>query len=67
MTIQTYPVASSAIARIEYDDEEEVAYVTFQRGGGLYVLEGIQQIEVERWAYSPSPGQYFNSFIKGRY
>jgi hypothetical protein len=67
MTVTNYPVSSSAIARIDYDDEEQVVYLTFQKGGGMYVIEGVPQIEVERWSQSGSPGGYWNSYLKGRY
>jgi hypothetical protein len=66
VTVTNYPVVSTAIARVEYDDEEETVSVTFQKGG-TYVLQGVPQIEVERWVNDGSPGGYWNSYMRGRY
>jgi KTSC domain len=65
MARQNYPVASEAIARLEYDDAANEAYVTFHKGGS-YVIP-MPQIEVERWASASSVGGYFNTNVKGRY
>lgn len=65
MARQSYPVASEAIARLEYDDETNEAYVTFHKGGSYAIP--MPQIEVERWANSPSVGGYFNTNVKGKY
>ena len=61
-----YPVTSTAIARLDYDDEAEICYLTFTDGRS-YELPSIPQIEVERWAASASPGGYFNANIRGTY
>ena len=58
--------SSSALARIDYDDEEEACYITFQDGRS-YTLQGIPQIEVERWANAASIGGYWNANLRGRY
>ena len=67
MALINYPIASTALARIDYDDEEQTCYFTFLKGGRSYIIEGIAQIEVERWANAPSVGQYWNYFVKGKY
>lgn len=61
-----YPVQSSAIVRLEYDVESQTAYVTFKDGRG-YEIQGIPQIEMERWVNSGSVGGYWNNFLRGRY
>ena len=66
MTLVNYPVASTAIARLDYDDEENICYLTFMDGSS-YELNGISEIEVARWAASDSPGRYFNANIRGAY
>jgi len=68
MALKSYPVSSSAIARIEYDDEEEICYVSFNKPPyGPYTLSNFPQIEVERWVESESPGAYWNANLKGNY
>ena len=59
-------VSSSAIARLEYDDETEELIVTFQKGGS-YTLSGVPEIEAHRFAESDSPGGYWNSNMRGKY
>jgi hypothetical protein len=66
MARQSYPVASSAIARIEYDDLTQEMTITFARGGS-YVVPGVPGIELERLINSGSPGGYWNANMKGRY
>jgi len=58
--------SSSALARIDYDDETEECFITFQDGRS-YTLQGIPQIEVERWANAASIGGYWNANLRGRY
>jgi hypothetical protein len=65
VTHQTYPIASSAIAYLAYDDEAGEAYVSFQKGGSYTIT--MPQIEVERWAAADSPGGYWNANVKGKY
>ena len=66
MAFISLPVASSAIARLEYDDETQELIVTFQKGGS-YTLRGVPEIEANRLADAPSPGSYWNMFMKGNY
>lgn len=60
-------VASTAIARIDYNEDTLEMFVTFHRGGRGYVLRGVPQIEYERFLSSASKGSYWNTFLKGKY
>jgi hypothetical protein len=64
---ESLPVASSAIARIEYDADTQECTFTMARDGKQYTIAGITELEAHRWATSGSPGKYFNSHIRGRY
>ena len=66
MTVTNYTFASSAIAAIAYDDEENTLYLTFTDGRS-YVLEDFPEIELERWMGSASMGGYWNAFLRGNY
>jgi hypothetical protein len=63
---ENIPVTSTCFARLEYNDDDKTAALTFQKGG-RYLLQGIDRIEVERMASSDSPGGYWNSNVKGQY
>lgn len=65
MAMQNYPVQSSAISRIDYDDETNTCYFTMKDGKGYSIV--IPEIEVARWVGSSSPGGYFNLNIRGKY
>ena len=66
MTMESYPVISTAISALAYDDETEECQVTFQDGRS-YILSGLPQIEFERWVHAPSVGGYWNANVKGNY
>jgi KTSC domain len=66
MALTNYPVSSSAIARVDYDEETQECFVTFTDGRS-YTLIGVPQIEVERWVNSGSAGAYWNANMRGRY
>jgi KTSC domain len=67
MAMTNYPVASSAIANIGYDDETGDCNVTFT-DGTQYVLDSpVPGIEMERWLNSDSKGGYWNANMRGRY
>jgi hypothetical protein len=61
------PVASTAIAHIDYNVATQELTITFARDGSRYTLSGIPEIEAHRMATSASPGKYFNSHIRGKY
>ena len=66
MPTEYYPVVSSAIASLAYDDEAEEGYITF-KDGRSYILEGIPEMEIYRMANATSPGAYWNLYLRGRY
>lgn len=66
MALQSIAVSSTAIARLEYDDEDQTATIVFKDGRG-YQLSGVPAIEIDRLANSDSPGRYWNLNMKGRY
>lgn len=59
-------VASTAIAALDYDVETQVLTITFHKGG-RYELNGVPEIEYERFLGAASKGQYWNMFMKGKY
>ena len=61
-----YPVQSTALVRIDYDDETSDCFITF-KDGRSYTLRNFPQIEAERWANSGSPGGYWNTKLRGKY
>ena len=66
MALKNYTFTSSALVRIDYDDEILTVYFTFKDGRN-YAIENFEEIEVERWTQAPSVGQYWNYNIKGKY
>jgi hypothetical protein len=66
MPLVKIPVSSSAIAGLEWDDLDQSLFVSFQKGG-TYILRSVPLEEAERFARSPSPGSYWNLFMKGKY
>jgi hypothetical protein len=64
--ITSHTTASTAIANLSYDDDEETLFITFT-DGSRYTIEGFPEIELERWLGSESIGGYFNSFVRGNY
>ena len=61
-----YVIASTAIARIEYDDLARRLQVTFTSGRS-YTYYNVPRDVYLRFASAPSKGQYFNAYIKDRY
>ena len=66
MATQSYTPASTAIARLDYDDEENVLYLTFTDGKS-YTLKDFPAIEFSRWKGADSAGSYFNANVRGKY
>lgn len=58
---------SSAISKIEYEDEERVLIVTFKRNGAQYKHFDVPPNIWEDFCKDPSPGGYYNFVIKGNY
>ena len=66
MAMQSYPVASSALASIQYDDETGECAIAFT-DGRKYVIPTLPQIELERWVNADSIGGYWNANLRGKY
>lgn len=64
--LTTWDVQSECIATLAYDRAQGVAIFTFHKGGKTYTAPMSLQ-QATAWAHSPSPGEYFNSNIKGMY
>lgn len=60
-------VVSSCFSSLEYNSSSQSLAMTFAKDGKRYIIEGIPEIEVQRWIDSGSPGGYFNSFVRGAY
>lgn len=56
-------VHSSAISKIEYDDESKELSVTFT-SGGTYDYPGVPESEVMNLIKADSVGRYFHSHIR---
>ena len=59
-------IASSAIARIAYDDDERVLSIWF-RETGRYLYHDVPRAIYEAMKTAPSAGTYFNRCIKRRF
>jgi KTSC domain len=66
MAIKNYPVQSSAVVRIDYDEDSQTVFFTFKDGRN-YSIENFPEIEVERWANAESVGRYWNFNLRGKY
>lgn len=60
-------VISSCFASMSYNRSTRQLSMTFSKDGRRYIIDGIEEIEVDRWVNSGSPGGYFNSFVRGVY
>jgi len=67
MAVVSYPVASTAISKVDYDDEQEVMIISFHRGGQSYILKGVPKSEFDAFMAAGSKGSYWNTSMKGRY
>ena len=59
-------LASSAIARIAYDEDEKVLSIWF-RETGRYLYHGVPRAIYDALRSAPSAGRYFNECIKRRF
>jgi hypothetical protein len=66
MALQQHSVASSAISRLDYDDESKELFLTFTDGRS-YTLPDFPEIELARWLESGSIGGYWNANVRGKY
>ncbi|MGA9581909.1 MAG: KTSC domain-containing protein [Allosphingosinicella sp.] len=59
-------LSSSVIERILYDEEAKALFICF-RETGRYLYSGVPRAIYEGLKKAPSPGRYFNEFIKRRF
>jgi hypothetical protein len=60
------PISSSHLSEVMYDPEKKTLGIRFHNGAE-YSFQGVDA-EIARGLLSaPSPGRYFNQFIKGHY
>jgi hypothetical protein len=62
---QDIPLNSSFISSCYYDAQNQTLYLRMQ--GGEYTLVGVPPDEFIGLISASSPGQYFNSVLKGKY
>lgn len=62
----TYEVESSAIKLITYNEATRDLTVEFKKGS-VYKYLDVPLEEVQDMLASPSKGEYFNTYIRGRY
>lgn len=65
--ITSWNVQSDCIASLAYDKSEGVAIFTFVRGPGKKYTAPMSIQQATAWAFSDSPGEYFNEKIKGKF
>ena len=65
-TPEMHPVASSNIASVGYDAENQMVYVAFLNGT-TYAYKGVPAHEFENLRSSPSVGSYLNRNFKNVY
>jgi hypothetical protein len=58
---------SSAVGRIEYDEETQRLFVDFVTNGRRYVYFDVPWDEVDAFKHAFSKGTYFNTHIRDRY
>lgn len=61
-----YPVISSNVAAIGYDDESQTLEVEFN-DGGIYQYFDVPPRVYEEFRNATSPGKYLHNEIKGHY
>lgn len=66
MAMQSYPVSSSAIKAVKYDDKAKRLLLTFP-SGHQYEYGPIDRFLFTSFMASSSKGQFFNREIKGKY
>jgi hypothetical protein len=58
---------STAIGKIDYDDETLQLFVSFVTNGRRYVYFDVPRVEYDAFRHSFSKGSYFNAHIRDRY
>lgn len=60
-------VASTCFSNISYNPKTEQLSMTFIKDGKTYIIDGIQEFDVNNWLKSDSAGGHFNAFIRGNF
>lgn len=60
-------VNSSAISRIEYDDNTSTLRIWFVESGGPYDYRRVPRTLYDRFLSAPSKGSFFNDYIRDQY
>jgi hypothetical protein len=58
---------STAVGRIEYDEETQLLFVDFVANGRRYIYFDVPWDEVGTFKHAFSKGTYFNTHIRDRY
>ena len=66
MATPIYPVNSSQISYIGYDEETKELFVTF-KNGSTYKYKDVPLFKFNNMKVDPSVGKYFNMYIKDIY
>ena len=66
MATPMYPVNSSQISYIGFDDENNILYVTF-KNNKTYEYSDVPYVTWKALKNAPSIGSYFSSNIKNKY
>lgn len=66
MSIVGQPLRSTAIAYAQYDNDTQTLTVDFVNGRS-YTHEGVPADLYERLVADPSPGQFYNNYIRGAF
>lgn len=64
--IEMVPVVSSNLAAAGYSADDRVLHVQF-KSGATYAYDGVGQETFDDLLAAGSPGNYFATWIKGRY
>lgn len=64
--VEFYPVDSSNVLEIGYDDYDGVLYVRFLNGA-LYYYEGVPPEVWDAFLYAPSKGKFVHTDLKNVY
>ena len=59
-------LSSSAISDATYDKDTQDLTLTFTNGRS-YTFAGVPEALYDKLLQDPSPGEFFNTYLKGRY
>ena len=66
MSIVGRTLRSTALSYAQYDEDTETLTVDFVNGR-TYTHEGVPKNLYDQLVEAPSPGQFYNSFIRGAF